>query len=167
MELMTTSASGSAYVSYFQSGVRRMPDSPMISCLEGVAEAVGVEVGVAPEVAGRPWATVVAGVGAGAEVVAVVEADLTNTYKRCMLCMNHLGLQKARCVCMPWHVTMAASSVSSCLGSTGHESGACASTPLLRCCVSKFTAYLETVMQKSRCLCCIACHSKVNDLVLV
>jgi hypothetical protein len=54
MELMTTSALGSAYVSYFQSGVRRMPDSPMISCLEGVAEAVGVEVGVAPEVAGRP-----------------------------------------------------------------------------------------------------------------
>ena len=109
----------------------------------------------------------VAGVGAGAEVVAVVEADLTNTHKLCMLCMNHLGLQRARCVCMPWHVTMAASSVSSCLGSTGHESGACASTPLLRCGVSKFTAYLETVMQKSRFLCCIACHSKVNDLVLV
>jgi len=86
---MTTSASGSAYASYFQSGVRRMLDSPMISCLEGVAEGVGVEVGVAPEGAGLPGATaptpatVVAGVGAGAGVGAVAEADLT--HKLCML----------------------------------------------------------------------------------
>ena len=102
---MKISASGSAYASYFQSGVRRMLDSPMISCLEGVAEVVGVEVGVAPEVApevaGLPWATVVAGVGAGAGVVAVAEADLT--HKLCMLCIHHLGLQRARYMCMPWH----------------------------------------------------------------
>ena len=75
-----------------------MPDSPMILCLKGVAEAVGVGAGVAPEVAGLPWATVVAGVGAGAEVVAVAEADLT--HKLCMFCIHHLGLQKARHVCM-------------------------------------------------------------------
>ena len=60
-----------------------MLDSQMISCLEGVAEGVGVEVGVAPEGAGLPGATVVAGVGAGAGVGAVAEADLT--HKLCML----------------------------------------------------------------------------------
>ncbi len=124
MELMITSASGSAYVSYFQSGVRRMPDSPMISYLEGVAEAVGV----APEVAGLPGATVVVGVGAGAEVEAVAEADLT--HKLCLLCVHHLGLQRARHVCMPWHVTLDAHSVISCLSSTVFESLACAGTPL-------------------------------------
>ena len=113
MELMTTSASGSAYVSYFQSGVRRMLDSPMISCLEGVAEAVGVEVGVAPEVAGHPWATVVAGAVAGAGVVAVAEADLTHK-----LCMFVWGSKSKICV----HATMAASSVIRCLGSKVHES---------------------------------------------
>ncbi len=78
-----------------------MLDSPMISCLEGVAEVVGVEVGVAPEVAGLLGATVVVGVGAGAEVEAVAEADLT--HKLCMLCIHHLGLQRARYMCMPWH----------------------------------------------------------------
>jgi len=128
MELMITSASGSAYVSYFQSGVRRMPDSPMISYLEGVAEAVGVQVGVAPEVAGLLGATVVVGVGAGAEVEAVAEADLT--HKLCLLCVHHLGLQRARHVCMPWRVTLDAHSVISCLSSTVFESLACAGTPL-------------------------------------
>ncbi len=105
-----------------------MPDSPMISYLEGVAEAVGVEVGAAPEVAGLPGATVVAGVGAGAEVEAVVEADLT--HKLCLLCIHHLGLQRARHVCMPWHVILDAHSVISCLSSTILESSACAGTSL-------------------------------------
>ena len=95
---MTTSASGSAYASYFQSGVRRMLDSPMISYLEGVAEVVGVEVGVAPEVAGLLGATVVAGVGAGAGVVAVAEADLT--HKLCMLACIIWGFKEQdMCAC--------------------------------------------------------------------
>ena len=118
-----------------------MPDSLTISSLEGVAEAVGVEVGVAPEVAGLLGATVVAGVGAGAEVVAEAEADLT--HKLCMLCIQHLGLQSAKHICMPWRETMAPSSVISCLGSTVCESLARASTPLLCCGVCKLTAYLE------------------------
>ena len=74
--------------------------------------------------------------------------------------MHHLGLQRARHVCMPWHELMAASSVISCLGSTLRESLACASTPFLCCSASKLRTYLETVGQNSCLLCCIVCHSK-------